>query len=1349
VSGFAAGEATDGTAAGANMTGKATGNSRFKKIKLGLLLLSGTLLTQVPSDTITVEKYLDVDLQRHSRRLDREILPVEKRPLENLKRNQSEKNTEAGNVLPDTNEDAFELLLRSLKQYASQLNQTDINEMIIKQKSAKGQSSIRAMRVFLQQEKIPVFVVNTLANWSKLLDAIDEPKGCIGLTCQSPIDGRVVIVVYKGQLDGDVFVHEGTHAAIYVKVRKPMILAGRYIGNVSEILTSNTKDWIRNIQVVHSDFVDKRGHRLTGRARERAFQLYLCENIMQQLKKAAKSGRISGDRFLELNEILAWIYNIAAFPNVKHHIQTRAEREFFKKGRKDPRKDPNYPGPAMKEVMKRLKRPENAKVKDWLVDRFKEIGLPNPWQLSTVPFVGTSVPGRAVGAVTAEAKGGGEANAAAQIEQTAVIGKAAKVETAGVTANAAPSNNTKETFYLQELAKRKALIQGLIDKSSAYRTNNPRGSKPALVKDVITVLQTQAAITQFGVSERYLQTYGAGPCFILAIYDPATKTAALAHIDDKTDVAASIFQMLSKMNLSSRENLQARIIGGYGYSIRSVDDTIGLVNNLRAENIDIVEIGWNESSTDSAAVIIDSETGEVFNMRGAVDHPEFRAAEMIRMLEIQRAGGSKIPARILEAGRFLEYEIVAPVRSSSDELLFVAGGGVGVFGDTAIANGVGAASRATGTQANATSDEQTLSISELNWDDELIKLRELVEEIIAMSDVLDDTALLQIAQKSLQPIQQLLQVLSSQQPSLLSSDETIMPTRNDATPREIMAIFVRVLKLIKGSLKAPADKSNTPTLLKNVDMNTLLPLLKKSLLAIKQSLSQDIEGVNRKKISSAAGATSEARGSRAVGAVSAEAKGGGQTSDNVTGNIESSVTIINEQTRNLGHVEEFRLVAFLKSEQIGAVIYKLFSNSPDTIWISRIYVKEGYRRNGIGQRLLRALLEEARKRGKTKIALLCAKRNVAALRFYRTMAKRFGMQIDEKNVIGFYKITYSRLPKSAGLRAIVGNTSSAAASDRGAGEAAATAASPAEAAPPANEPASAIGKIEMHIVSRNEEAFIRQILSIYPEYAENEVKLTLHAKNIKNGHEALIVAMSKTAKTILGFALCTNEDVGKIYIDLLFTHIGYRRQGVARSLMWYCQRHFTTITLHNEVSDPIIKQAMNNLYFSLGFTNERGNRFLWSRSIAGHVSNALSTALAQGATPALAVATQARVDGESEQSPAEATGIEPTAEELKKIAGQKSVLLIDGQPARRETIRQIIFAMGFYVYVADTPEEAMSKYTGLADLVIDMTDEDITEIERNLQILQGNVIKLQGLDEELLRDKVNEWLIDQWRQTQA
>ncbi len=117
--------------------------------------------------------------------------------------------------------------------------------------------------------------------------------------------------------------------------------------------------------------------------------------------------------------------------------------------------------------------------------------------------------------------------------------------------------------------------------------------------------------------------------------------------------------------------------------------------------------------------------------------------------------------------------------------------------------------------------------------------------------------------------------------------------------------------------------------------------------------------------------------------------------------------------------------------------------------------------------------------------------------------------------------------------------------------------------------------------------------------------------------------------------------------------------------------------------------------------------------------------------------------------PAKAIGTQPSDGELHEIAGQRLVLLIDDQPARREAIRQIIFGMGFYVYVADSLEEAMSKYKGLADLVIDMTDEDATEIERNLQILQGNIIKLQGLDEEAIRDKVNEWLIDQWRQTQA
>lgn len=134
--------------------------------------------------------------------------------------------------------------------------------------------------------------------------------------------------------------------------------------------------------------------------------------------------------------------------------------------------------------------------------------------------------------------------------------------------------------------------------------------------DAVEVLQKEAGITKADRPHRFLKTFGAGPCVILALYDKESKTGSLVHLDGTTDVKRAVSMTLARMNASgaSPKGIEASLVGGQRH--QSEDLIINITNELEKEQISVKGRGILTSDpSDSKAVIMDTATGELYNLR--------------------------------------------------------------------------------------------------------------------------------------------------------------------------------------------------------------------------------------------------------------------------------------------------------------------------------------------------------------------------------------------------------------------------------------------------------------------------------------------------------------------------------------------------------------------------------------------------------------------------------------------------------------------------------------------------------------------------------------------------------------
>jgi hypothetical protein len=90
------------------------------------------------------------------------------------------------------------------------------------------------------------------------------------------------------------------------------------------------------------------------------------------------------------------------------------------------------------------------------------------------------------------------------------------------------------------------------------------------------ILQAEMGFTNAESEKPILGTFGAAPCIAMAVYNPETKTAFLAHIDDLTDIN-SIEDLFYQLSADNRVTLEAHLAGGLEESRHKVTELINFI----------------------------------------------------------------------------------------------------------------------------------------------------------------------------------------------------------------------------------------------------------------------------------------------------------------------------------------------------------------------------------------------------------------------------------------------------------------------------------------------------------------------------------------------------------------------------------------------------------------------------------------------------------------------------------------------------------------------------------------------------------------------------------------------------
>ncbi len=155
-------------------------------------------------------------------------------------------------------------------------------------------------------------------------------------------------------------------------------------------------------------------------------------------------------------------------------------------------------------------------------------------------------------------------------------------------------------------AQRKAEQETLEKVKSVGQPSN-RGDFTA--EDARSISQQEMGYTDATSERPVLATFGAGPCVILAIHNPDTKTATLAHIDRLTELN-STDQMFYQLGKEGDSPLEVHLAGGDSSSIEMVTKLVNQIaakDNVVIKSADIIGNGF-----EGKRLAIDARTGEVF-----------------------------------------------------------------------------------------------------------------------------------------------------------------------------------------------------------------------------------------------------------------------------------------------------------------------------------------------------------------------------------------------------------------------------------------------------------------------------------------------------------------------------------------------------------------------------------------------------------------------------------------------------------------------------------------------------------------------------------------------------------------
>lgn len=191
-----------------------------------------------------------------------------------------------------------------------------------------------------------------------------------------------------------------------------------------------------------------------------------------------------------------------------------------------------------------------------------------------------------------------------------------------------------------------------------FAINDPTKKKS---KDAVTVLQHEYAIITEKSNYYVLNTIGAGPCVIMALYDCKYKIALLAHIDIQTDID-SLAEIISPL---SKNHTIAYLAGGDFDSARF--NIMRIIYFLLEENIPIVkmDIGKSSLSIDvrtgkSVAPIDDTQISEECDLhtRFKMGPPSTFSSTPLRRI--------KIPSQISETANKQPIDSYKKVQKTND-----------------------------------------------------------------------------------------------------------------------------------------------------------------------------------------------------------------------------------------------------------------------------------------------------------------------------------------------------------------------------------------------------------------------------------------------------------------------------------------------------------------------------------------------------------------------------------------------------------------------------------------------------------------------------------------------------------
>jgi Protein N-terminal asparagine amidohydrolase len=123
------------------------------------------------------------------------------------------------------------------------------------------------------------------------------------------------------------------------------------------------------------------------------------------------------------------------------------------------------------------------------------------------------------------------------------------------------------------------------------------------------VAQNELVIANADSQKPILGTFGAGPCVAIAVYNPTTHSAMLAHIDGLTEIS-SLKKHLDIIAKNSSEPLQVHLAGGQEESKKMCAEIIEMLNKRGDNTIKSSKLIPFGGSGESLA--IDARTGEIF-----------------------------------------------------------------------------------------------------------------------------------------------------------------------------------------------------------------------------------------------------------------------------------------------------------------------------------------------------------------------------------------------------------------------------------------------------------------------------------------------------------------------------------------------------------------------------------------------------------------------------------------------------------------------------------------------------------------------------------------------------------------